>query len=203
NLGGEDIISSSQLITRAHHGDWYRFGAKKPSMLNLAENDDITGWTYYTPPVYDRNSYTLSSGNWDWPEDLDDNIGNPCPAGWRIPDPEELAAAINIKYGGYNTQVNPPINIITNVPASWATPGVTEFSNLKKSGDYLYFPTAGFRLELGKLGTNRGLIGFFWNSKGANDANAYDINITEYNDSMTGNNYRQRNQGLSVRCVEK
>ncbi|MDR2086341.1 MAG: hypothetical protein LBP72_04115, partial [Dysgonamonadaceae bacterium] len=32
NLGGLDIISSSQLITRAHHGDWYRFGADTVSM---------------------------------------------------------------------------------------------------------------------------------------------------------------------------
>jgi hypothetical protein len=42
NLGGLDIISPSQLITREHHGDWYRFGAKNASMKNTPANDGST-----------------------------------------------------------------------------------------------------------------------------------------------------------------
>jgi uncharacterized protein (TIGR02145 family) len=205
NLGGEDIISSSQLITRAHHGDWYRFGAKNPSMLNLEATDGIGGWSYNTPPVYADGSYTLDSGNWDWPEDLNTNIGNPCPAGWRVPDPVEMAAAINIQYGGTNNQVdNPPINILTNVPASWLPMSVTEFSNLKKSGDYLYLPTSGARIANGSLANeNRGKAGAYWNSKGADETSAKFIGFFENMSSATGNNDEPRSYGLSVRCVEK
>jgi hypothetical protein len=90
NLGGLDIISPSQLITYEHHGDWYRFGAKEPSLVNNGINNGSQGWlnetdanpTYYGPTT----GYAKNNNSWDWPDALanyEDVIGNPCPAGWR------------------------------------------------------------------------------------------------------------------------
>ncbi|MDR2087670.1 MAG: hypothetical protein LBP72_10955, partial [Dysgonamonadaceae bacterium] len=70
NLGATyDVISSSQIAIRAHHGDWYRFGATAVSMENTPYHDSNNNWddAYYS--------------NGDWAND-----GTPpCPAGWRIP----------------------------------------------------------------------------------------------------------------------
>jgi hypothetical protein len=78
NLGGIDIISPSQLITYGHHGDWYRFGAKNPSLVNAGTNNSaVSGWS--SLPVYSVDA--------DWPDAIPADpviIGNPCPSRRRL-----------------------------------------------------------------------------------------------------------------------
>jgi hypothetical protein len=75
NLGGLDIISSSQLITRAYHGDWYRYGASQVSMRNTPDNDESTAW--------DNATYQSDYSNW---------TNDPYPAGWQLPTFTELVS---------------------------------------------------------------------------------------------------------------
>jgi uncharacterized protein (TIGR02145 family) len=183
NLGGLDIISSSQLVTREHHGDWYRFGVKNVSMKNTSEHDANNTW--------DNNASYTALGN--WPDNYNVYIGNPCPAGWQIPLIDELAAVINMKYS--NTTI-PEINPLTNVPVSWVASGNQTFCNLKKSGDYLYLPATGYRETNGKLSL-RGSNGFYWSSTGHSTTEGRYIGIIGFAFFL------DRGYGFSVRCVEK
>jgi uncharacterized protein (TIGR02145 family) len=71
NLGGLDILSSTQTIGREHHGDWYRFGATVASMANTSAHDTNNTW--------DNSDYQNDSNPWA-------NDGTPiCSAGWRLP----------------------------------------------------------------------------------------------------------------------
>ncbi|MDR2087497.1 MAG: hypothetical protein LBP72_10060, partial [Dysgonamonadaceae bacterium] len=83
NLGGLDILSSSQLVTRAHHGDWYRWGATNVSMENTPANDGRNDGTW------DDSDYQTANGDWA-------NDGTPpCPAGWRLPRLDEWNDLMN------------------------------------------------------------------------------------------------------------
>jgi hypothetical protein len=123
NLGGLDIISSSQLIRRAHLGDWYRFGVALPSMENIAANDSYQNKNDYPNwPVYSQGG--------DWPATGTGGIGYPCPAGWRLP--------VKTEYEG----------IVAN--NTWGTLGswnwqIDKFNNIRQVGDYLYLPGASQR----------------------------------------------------------
>jgi uncharacterized protein (TIGR02145 family) len=184
NLGGEDIISSSQLITRAHHGDWYRFGAKNPSMKNTPAHDTDNTW--------DNANYYIS-GN--WPDNENENIGNPCPAGWQLPSITELAAVINKNANGNDIGV---INPLTDVPASWLPASNQTFSNLKKSGDYLYLPAAGDRHVTGLL-LDRGGYGYYWSSTLIGHGRYIQIhNVGNTTVSSVDSEY-----AMTLRCVEK
>jgi uncharacterized protein (TIGR02145 family) len=181
NLGGIDIISSAQLITREHHGDWYRFGAKQTSMKNTSAHDTDNTWD-------NPNYYTLDG---DWPAD-----SVPCPAGWRLPTITELAPLINKNTSG-NTI--PVINPLTDVPDPWQSAINSPFSNLKKSGDYLYLPIAGFRLFTNFTLNNRGAFGYYWSSTGSSNARNLLVNSKDGTSLVDTSN---RGYGYSVRCVQ-
>jgi uncharacterized protein (TIGR02145 family) len=199
NLGGLDIISSSQLITYEHHGNWYRFGAKAPSVVNEGTNNGAPqGWTYNvtgaTPPYYaEVTGYTQNNSSWDWPDALAgyaEIIANPCPAGWRLPTRGEWEDVI-----AFN---NSPVN----VPDPWEPDNEdhqTVFCNLKKFGDDLILPSAGIRGEaLGQIGY-RGVRSFYWSSPGDINNRAYYLYFEHGNLRSINAN---RGCGLSVRCVE-
>jgi uncharacterized protein (TIGR02145 family) len=194
NLGGLDIISPSQLITYEHHGDWYRFGARKPSLVNTGENNStVTCWTSNVvgawPPYYSSETgYEQNNGSWNWPDNLNADIGNPCPTGWRLPTNLEWDA------------VNSSNNTHAYVPAGTWSSGETVFCNLKKLGDDLMLPANGYRnLTDGSL-IGRGQFGYSIcsTSNGSNERWTYLFSRDNY--SMTG--YGNRGFGNSVRCVE-
>jgi uncharacterized protein (TIGR02145 family) len=202
NLGGLDIISSSQLITYKHHGDWYRFGAKNPSLMNTGTNNGtVTNWTTIHHPDY---PFYTGSGNWpDTPVDQNDPFGNPCPAGWRLPDHTELSALINKNTSNGNiAEINP----VSDVPAPWMAyeSDNSVFCNLKKFGDNLYLPAAGWRnpQQYGTLG-NRGGGADYWSSTGSGTDRGCSIGFSAFggtNPLVSGQG--PRSSGISVRCVE-
>jgi uncharacterized protein (TIGR02145 family) len=177
NLGGIDIISPSQLITYEHHGDWYRFGAKNLSVVNTGTNNSA---------VIDWNSLPVYSDDADWPSVLNDNIGNPCPAGWRLPTDPEWTNVINN-------------NNYANVPAATWASGETVFSNLKKLGDDLILPSAGYRNTSGGLLGNRGYYGYYWSSTGYGSGYGWRMGVTSGSPDV---GYANRKNGFSVRCVQ-
>jgi uncharacterized protein (TIGR02145 family) len=186
NLGGLDIISPSQLITYEHHGDWYRFGAKNYSLKNEGTNNlAVTGWTYgndnATPP------YLRSI---DWPDDLNSNIANPCPAGWKLPTDTDWNNVINN-------------NSATNVPATSWTTGVTVFQNLKKLGDGLILPVAGYRYAGDGRLNDRGYAGLYWSSKTSSAGSLNSAMYLSFDSGNPGTYSTDRGHALSVRCVEK
>jgi uncharacterized protein (TIGR02145 family) len=195
NLGGIDIISPSQLITYGHHGNWYRFGAKNPSLVNTGTNNGSQGWgtgNGATPRYYAQENGYSGSGTWDWPDALAGHetvIGNPCPAGWRLPtDPEWTA----VTTASYNPQAS--------VPVSWTYNSDAElFSHLKKLGDDLMLPAAGLRYYSGGSLYDRGYYGYYWSSTGTNSLNGWCVNFLS---GSPGVNLTSRSNGLSVRCVQ-
>jgi uncharacterized protein (TIGR02145 family) len=157
NLGGEDITSDADLsnITssnfRSYHGDWYKFGAKDPSLKNTEANDVTPGdWSAYP-----------------WQDNADDwnPANNPCPDGWRLPTYKEYRAVLNEINFPSETPPSVPHNAITRLPnpdqSSWNNGGI---ANFLKIGDYLYFPAAGERYyDTGAL-SGRGVKGECWSS---------------------------------------
>jgi uncharacterized protein (TIGR02145 family) len=182
NLGGIDIISPSQLITYEHHGDWYRFGAKNPSLVNTGTNNAaVTNWTTASHP-----DYPFYNESADWPDNhADPAFGNPCPAGWRLPTWGEWENVRNNNYA--------------NVPAATWSSGETVFSNLKKLGDDLMFPAAGWRVySTGSL-DGRGIGGYYWSSTGDGTSNGWYV---YFNSGSPGVGHTARSYGFSVRCVQ-
>jgi uncharacterized protein (TIGR02145 family) len=187
NLGGLDIISPSQLITYKHQGDWYRFGTKAPSLVNDGTNN-VLNWiesgNSAFPPYYSSDAGYPNAGN--WPDDLNADIGNPCPAGWKLPTNDEWKAVITN-------------NTATNVPASWVSASALTFSNLKKLGNELMLPAAGGRTSAATA-EGQGNSGryysstnyksnYAWYMRFNNDANLYTSNVA------------YRSSPLSVRCI--
>jgi uncharacterized protein (TIGR02145 family) len=199
NLGAKyDIISSSQLVTRDHHGDWYRFGVPKDKQPSLV-NDDVTyaidkvggiisGWENNS-----NSSYPLQNGS-NWATDDD-----PCPAGWRLPtggDPGSDTELADV----YKTTG-------TSFPSDdWNTTNrmVNNFGNFRKFGDYLYLPAAGYRInDTGAL-SDRGTFGYYWSSTMNDNSNAYKLGfISSSNNDGTTDYHTGGVYGLSVRCVAK
>jgi uncharacterized protein (TIGR02145 family) len=190
NLGAEyDIITSSQLITRAHHGDWYMYGAKLPSMINTVENDsyDNTGWT--------SKPHEIGS-NADWSV-----ANNPCPAGWRLPTKVEWGNVINKdpNYTQGEVDIFPPNNTLEKIPAVWSLSS-DEFSPLMKIGDYLYLPTPGYRnLGRGYL-EQRGIEGQYWSSNNYTPTQGRTAAFSE-SPNYLGIGVANKAWGMSVRCV--
>jgi uncharacterized protein (TIGR02145 family) len=181
NLGGIDIISPSQLITYEHHGDWYRFGAKNYSLKNEGTNNGtVTGWSSF--PVYSVDA--------DWPDAIPADpviIGNPCPAGWRLPTNGEWT----------NVLAN---NNYAHVPVSWTYNSDAElFSHLKKLGDDLMFPATGYRSYSGGSLYYRGYDGYCWSSTGDGSSNGRCMHFASGSPNV---GYAYRSDGLPVRCVQ-
>jgi uncharacterized protein (TIGR02145 family) len=174
NLGATyDIISSSQIATRAHHGDWYRFGSAVASLTNVAANDGYNNsaeWS--TKPVF-----SLSS---DWPAIGADGVGNPCPAGWRLPTRTEYERVKN--------------NNTWTTGSGWRT-----FNAVRQVNDYLYLPAAGCRDPNNGNLSSRGGIGYYWSSSvGSNSDHGRNLYFNS-NSQLVDNVYRRG--GCSVRCV--
>jgi uncharacterized protein (TIGR02145 family) len=192
NLGAKyDITSPSQIITRDHHGDWYRFGTTKhpslPNNDNLYNEIDKDGKGLGYWNTTSTTEYPFQSGSDDW-----DSAYDPCPAGWRLPtnaDLEIVRAATG-----------------TPFPSSdnW-TADVDNYGNFRRFGDYLYLPAAGYRSsggdDHGKL-EHRGQGGYYWSST-ANNINAHYLRFS--NSANTGIEVHtadaSRQYGFSVRCV--
>jgi uncharacterized protein (TIGR02145 family) len=180
NLGAtQNIISDSQTLGREHHGNWYRFGATAVSMANTPAHDSNNTWD---------NTYYQSSGDWA------NNGSPPCPAGWRMPDIDELAAVIN--YG---------MSYVNNTLAYLGTWGdsKTNFSARLKVGDYLYLPAAGGLYDTGSM-VYRGFRGHYWSSNATGPSTGWSRVI--YFDSNGSTNTASTSAiyvsyGYSVRCV--
>jgi uncharacterized protein (TIGR02145 family) len=180
NLGGLDIISSAQLITYEHHGDWYRFGAKNASLVNSGTNNGpVDGWTDSSSPAF---PFYTASGNWPVNEVSGNGLANPCPAGWRLPTVEELAAVVN-------KEINPLVELINYLNI---------FENLNKFGDYLYLSGSGARRSLDGQLYNRS-CGYYWSSTERNTNEGWII-FLDMADSPS-KEYLSRGDGSSVRCV--
>jgi uncharacterized protein (TIGR02145 family) len=188
NLGGSDITSSSQTLTRDHHGNWYRFGAKAVSMANTSAHDTNNTWN--------NSSYQSNSADWA-------NAGTPpCPAGWRLPDIDELAGVIN--FSRPNTGITffsniTPVNNELAYLGTWSTSRTdkTNFSAYVKVGDYLLLPAAGCRdFSDGSL-DDRGYSGYYW-SGSASGSRGWGA---DFDSGSRGVGDGSRALGFSVRCV--
>jgi uncharacterized protein (TIGR02145 family) len=184
NLGAEyDIISPSQLITRAHHGDWYMFGAKNASLTQgQYESGNVPDWN--NASVYPR----ITGYDYSWNEYSSD-LGNPCPAGWRMPaqgDWNAVRIAVTAK----------------KVPATWHVyqTDQSEFRNLMKfGGDYLFLPAAGARNANNGSLSGRGSGGNYWSSFGYE---TYGVRLLfDGTNGDRGMHGSTRSTGFSVRCV--
>jgi uncharacterized protein (TIGR02145 family) len=181
NLGGLDILSSTQTIGREHHGDWYRWGAPTASVQNLDATADAApaGWNYEgtpgaTPPYtpYYQDYQTYGSGV-DWL-----TANNPCPAGWRLPDNNEFTGLRNNN--------------------SWPTAsGWSGFNAVRKVSDYLYLPAVGGRNNSDGSLNNRGSYGTYWSSSADTSYGRY-VDFGSVSQSV---HYSDRSCGFSVRCV--
>jgi uncharacterized protein (TIGR02145 family) len=174
NLGGEDIFYSSQTIDLSHHGDWYRWGAKEPSVVNNSTTPSgvISDW--------DSGAYPAQFwGDWFVAND-------PCPGGWRLPTEVEWNAAMQ----NSSRKVWPD--------ADWQDNEVTNFYQL---GDYLFLPAAGYRFYNG-FRLERGIYCFLWSSKENknNLAGTWYAYFTSNNLSINAHTNNKK-QALSVRCV--
>jgi uncharacterized protein (TIGR02145 family) len=191
NLGGLDITSDSQTLTQAHHGDWYRFGAAVASLTNVAANDGYSNTSEWSKkPVFITSDVA-------WPNtSIDANgVGNPCPAGWRLPTNPEFAAAIN------KTASNGELGTVNNelaYPGTWGGSN-TNFSAYIKVGDYLYLPAAGIRhFSNGSLNNYpRGSHGYYW-SRSAQSSSGWHAYFSNRSSNVGSSD---RANGFSVRCV--
>jgi uncharacterized protein (TIGR02145 family) len=191
HLGGLDILSSTTTITQAHHGDWYRFGAATASLLNVpaTSTGTITNWTN-TPHI----DYPFQSGSADWIA-----ANDPCPAGWRLPDIDELAGAVNFSRPNNSSTSFNDVNPVNNTFAwsgTWSN-SASNFSALLKVGDYLYLPAAGYRYYSDGSLYYRGSYGYYWSSS-AQSSNGW---YAHFNSGSRGVGSTNRAEGFSVRCV--
>jgi uncharacterized protein (TIGR02145 family) len=181
NLGGLDIISSDQIITRAHHGGYYRFGAKDPSYDNVVDNLSSLGWTASTPYV--------QSGGTEWRDDH-----NPCPAGWKLPTGTQWGAFTNY-YNANSGETFPfPVSTWIEDPS-----GSSVVDNGKRFGVHLYLPVSGARHIDGAL-FRRGYHGSYWSSTSDSTDKGYRM-FFGYSNQMFGEDYRYF--AGNVRCVSE
>jgi uncharacterized protein (TIGR02145 family) len=175
NLGGLDIISPSQLITRAHHGDWYMFGAYEASVKNTPTHDTDQLWD---------NNYCYSNLEDVW---ANDGVP-PCPAGWRMTKKEEWQAVINASN-----------NAPSNIPEQWYPENTKEFRNLKGFGNYLYLPAAGHRDTSNRL-QSRARVGYYRTLQGLSGTHrGYFMSFSKSDAGCDNHDFAQF--GFSVRCV--
>jgi uncharacterized protein (TIGR02145 family) len=199
NLGGKDILTGNETLDYTYHGDWYRFGSKTASVVNLGTNTGAQGWTTndiegqqnpdYQAPSEDDLNQKDKSGNILWKAE-----NNPCPAGWRIPTHAEWAAAINKREDNGNL---PSTNnsLVFHPSTTWYTNN-NIFNHIMQIGDYLFLPAAGARDINGEMMV-RAYRCDNWTSS-ASAANAWFFSAGT--DSWAVNSY-SRQYAMSVRCV--
>jgi uncharacterized protein (TIGR02145 family) len=199
-----DIAKISNTNFRSYHGDWYRFGAKKASLTNTVSNNGFNNSSTWNGFPY------FSTAGADWPVAVDENIGNPCPDGWRLPTVDEWAAVINqARPNSSSTDfsaVTPANNMLTPYKGSspsnsWSennnvTPA-DNFANVMQIGDYLFFPAAGYRYVLNGLLSARGYACNLWSSTTSSNG-AWGIALLA---GIQVAENTTRPYGLSVRCV--
>jgi uncharacterized protein (TIGR02145 family) len=194
NLGGRDIVdydgsnvNGSGAMNYTYHGDWYRFGVNNASLINTGNNNDaITDWT-----MNSTLAFPFQTGNDDWfPEN------NPCPAGWRLPTVDEWRLVISVDAN--NQLTTPPNNAFETLGGVWSE-GPDKFSAVKKIGDYLYLPAAGYRSYDDGLLKSRGSNGYYY-SRSHGTQNSVGFRMGFYS---SGQNIGQDNRasGYTVRCV--
>ncbi|MDR2087439.1 MAG: hypothetical protein LBP72_09755 [Dysgonamonadaceae bacterium] len=182
NLGGLDILTGSEAFTYQHHGDWYRWGAKTASLVNIGTNDG-SGWTnpdYQATTSEDDSGQQDTDGNNLWKAE-----NNPCPAGWRLPTNSEWQNVVN--------------NNSWPSASGWTTDA---FNAVRKVSDYLYLPAAGYRSNSNGSLSSRGNSGYYWSSSsyGSPLGYSYGQRLFFFSGSQLVN-YEGRAFGYSVRCV--
>jgi hypothetical protein len=181
NLGGEPITSDAQVmagLTRAHHGDWYKYGARNYSMKNEEATDTYASAGTGSGQWQNTTDYPYqSTGEWS-------EANNPCPAGWRIPTLDELYKGVNPTYKPVSLLPDPSNNTWLN----------GEFTNVYKAGDFLYLPIAGIRDYSNGSLDYRGIFGHYWAGTGSN----FTLEITSNGYNTDSNN---RHYAHSIRCV--
>jgi uncharacterized protein (TIGR02145 family) len=173
NLGGVPLLDSTTVanyMDYTYHGDWYKFGAKKLSLKNQGTNNAAPtnpGWT-------DTGIYPYQATGQNWFA-----VNNPCPAGWRVPTEPEWLSVMN------NNPTTRSGNFAMNSNL---------FNTFYKVGDYLIFPTSGYRDASDGRVIHRGDEALFWASEAERTACFY----------MSGNimkSHINRNQAFTIRCV--
>jgi uncharacterized protein (TIGR02145 family) len=196
NLGGEPVTSvelASTGITRAHHGDWYKFGEKYPALTNgQYETGPVPEWDYDTDPdKVNATTYPYFEGSgdagWLWPADK-----NPCPAGWRVPSDAQWGAVIMYTNYGASDVIYYP-NPFPNANSV--------FSSVLQIGDYLFLPAAGMRNNSDGSLVNRGLSGYYCENSYYNTGK---VLFTSFNNSGISHSYTGDPQcARSVRCIKE
>jgi uncharacterized protein (TIGR02145 family) len=175
NMGGLDIISPEQFVTRAHHGDWYKFGTKDPALVNIAANDDysdVGGWS----------SKPFQDDRLDW-----EATNNPCPAGWKVATFADWTDVLN----SANDNTVEPLGV-------WSASDPDNFSAVMKIGNYFYLPAAGARFNpSGVLGVRD--YGMYWSGSRYDESTGlvYAIQIG----AIWKITATVRTHAMSVRCV--
>jgi uncharacterized protein (TIGR02145 family) len=133
----------------------------------------------YNTPAHDTNNTwdipAFESGSADWSA-----TNNPCPSGYRLPTNDQWAAVLS-----NNTQ---------STQGTWSS---GSFNAVRKFGDYLYLPAAGYRYYSTGALSSRGTGGYYWSSSATGTNGRTMLFTSGYVD--TG--YTYRDSGFSCRCV--
>jgi uncharacterized protein (TIGR02145 family) len=143
NLGADPSLDPFGLpVTRELHGDWYKFGAKNPTLTNTVENDSYSapgsGFGQWSNPV---EKPWQSSGDWS-------SSNNPCPPGWQLPSQTDWLALYSPNLQSQDAWVT----------GSW--------DNKFKFGTYLTLPVAGYRHGAAGVHDGLGYIMHYWTRSG-------------------------------------
>ena len=141
------------------------------------------------------------TGSSDWIDTHDDSMWNsgtedspvrtvndPCPKGWRVPTYGELNA-LRTEYSEWTSKDNQSGCYFSGVSAI-----IYDTYPLRENKPQVFFPAAGW------CGYYRGEYGRYWSSKP--DYSYYAYNLSFSNGSAFMNNYYDRADGYSVRCVQ-
>ncbi len=114
------------------------------------------------------------------------SLQDPCPAGWRIPKPVELASLDNRE----------------RVFSEWVRRGDAmgrQFTDIK-TGESIFLPAAGARNVLG-IRYFEGLLGYYWSRRRISDREAASLLFND--EGMNPVNEGNVVNGYNIRCVKK
>ena len=198
NLGA-DATADPFIPSAGLNGDYYQWGYKNPSAAYDAVHGDVllgtpvdAFGTAYPDPVswssYRTAPGVYGNGALDDPASTVKSATDPCPEGYRIPNPNE--------WTGVKT-----FNASTP-RGSWADdPGAAGAFSGSLFGDALFLPAAGYYTNEANF-TYRGYMGSYWSSALSSDSpvNAYSfINI----ETFSSTNLADLSGGFSVRCIKQ